>query len=157
MHHNILVGLDGSSGSSHALECALGQAARMGAHVVGLLVESPLWTAPRYGEHEFVSAVRINAEGLAGQYGVPLEFRVRHGYPAHTIAEQARILGCDLVVLGHAEDSILHRWLTASVSELVRHEAPCRVVVARTGQVIDLQEDTAKPSPSVTQLPISAG
>ncbi len=143
MHHKILAGINSSPSACHAFACTLRYAATVQAQVVGLLVEPPFWQAPRYGKHEFESAVRINAETLARQYGVPFEFRVRHGYPARTISEQARLLSCDLVVLGHADDSPLHRWLTASVSDLVRHESPCRVLVIRTGQVIDIEGDSA--------------
>jgi len=81
-----------------------------------------------------------NAQRLASQHNVPFQFRVRHGYPAHTIVEQARLLGCDLVLLGHTDSTVLRRWLTGSLSELIRHDAPCRVVVAGTGQVLDLDE-----------------
>lgn len=147
MSHKILVGLDGTVGSWHALECALVYANRIGATVVGLFVESPLWTPPDIGRGAFETIVRTKAEHLAQTYHVPLDFRVRHGYPAHTIAEQARILGCDLVVLGHCDDNVLRHWLTGSVSQLVRHEAPCRVVVARSGQVLDLDQ---KPPAAVT-------
>jgi nucleotide-binding universal stress UspA family protein len=142
MHHKILVGINSSPSARHALGCAVRYAAEARAQVVGLLVESPFWQAPRYGKQEFQSAVRINAERLALQYGVPFEFRLRRGYPAHTIAEQARLLACDLVVLGHADDSPIHRWLTASVSELVRHAAPCHVLVVRTGDVLAIERET---------------
>jgi nucleotide-binding universal stress UspA family protein len=156
MQHTILVGLNSSTGSRRALEHALGYAALTGGRVVGLLVESPLWKAPRYGKQSFESAVRVNTEALARRYGVPFEFRVRGGYPAHTIVEQAGLLNCDLVVLGHADSSPFHRWLTASTSELVRHDAPCRVVVIGTGATIGtngiLGSPILIPSPITMQL-----
>ncbi len=137
MQYTILVGLNSSTGSRRALEHALRYAAIIGGQVVGVLVESPLWKAPRYGKQSFESAVRINTEALARRYGVAFEFRVRRGFPARTIVAQARLLNCDLVVLGHADNSPIYRWLTASISELVRHDAPCRVVVIGTGAVIE--------------------
>jgi nucleotide-binding universal stress UspA family protein len=140
MHHKILVGLDNRPSSWHAFECALTYAARHGATVVGLVVESPLWMPPHSVRHAHEDTIRVHAEGLARAQGVPLEFRVRHGYPAHTIAEQARLLGCDVVVLGHTDHAVLRRWLTGSISDLVRHEAPCRVVVLHTGEILDLDE-----------------
>ncbi|HVA90759.1 MAG TPA: universal stress protein [Chloroflexota bacterium] len=100
MHHKILAGINSSPSARHAFVCTLRYAAEVQAEVVGLLVESPFWKAPRYGKQEFESAVRINAERLARQYGVPFEFKVRQGYPARTISEQARLLACDLVVPG---------------------------------------------------------
>ncbi|HVC81339.1 MAG TPA: universal stress protein [Chloroflexota bacterium] len=165
MHHKILAGINSSPSARHAFVCTLRYAAAVQAEVVGLLVESPFWNPPRYGRQEFESAVQINAERLARQYGVPFAFKVRRGYPARTIAEQARILSCDLVVLGHAHDSHLHRWLTASVSELVRHETSCQVMVIRTGQVIDIDGGAAGAAPGATAerslaeipVPLSAG
>lgn len=158
MHHKILVGINSSPSARHALACTMRYAGEVGAQVVGLLVETPFAKAPRYGREEFQSAVRINAERLARQYGVSFEFRTRRGYPARTIAEQARLLACDLVVLGHADDSPFHRWLTASVSDLVRHQVPCRVLVMRTGDVITIGPAVTAPEPTllVTALDNSA-
>ena len=155
MHRKILVGINSSPSARHAFVCTLRYAAAVQAEVVGLLVESPFWNPPRYGRQEFESVVQINAERLARQFGVPFEFRMRHGYPAHTIAEQARLLNCDLVVLGHADDSPMHRWLTASVSELVRHETACQVMVIRTGQVVDIEGGAigATPERSLAETP----
>jgi nucleotide-binding universal stress UspA family protein len=152
MHHRILVGLDGSESSFHALNCALAHAQRIGGQVVGLFVESPLWTPPEIGKRAFETVLRRDAEHLAKQHNVPLEFRVRHGYPAHTIADQARLLGCELVVLGHTDETVLRRWLTGSVSQLVRYEAPCRVVVIRSGEVVELEG-----APPVSVVPRVAG
>jgi nucleotide-binding universal stress UspA family protein len=151
MHHKILIGLDNGPSSWHAFERALTYAARNGASAVGLVVESPLWTPPESNRYSHEAAIRVHAEGLAQRHGVPLEYRVRHGYPAHTIAEQARLLGCDLVVLGHTDHAMLRRWLTGSVSDLVRHEAHCRVVVVHTGEVLDLDE-----APRTAAAPIAA-
>jgi nucleotide-binding universal stress UspA family protein len=140
MHHKVLVGLNNTASSWQALETALEYAAKFRADTVGLLVESPFWSPPPIGAAAFESTVERNARSIAIQYGVPFEFRVRHGYPAHTIVEQARVLGCDLVLLGHTDSTVLRRWLTGSLSDLIRHDAPCRVVVAGTGQVLDLDE-----------------
>src|SRR5665213_3824749 len=153
MHYKILVGLNSSSGSRWALERTLEYAGITGARVVGLLVESPLWRAPRYGKQAFESAVRINTEALARPHGVPFEFRLRLGYPAHTIVAQAGLLNCDLVVLGHMDNSPVHRWFTAGASELVRHDAPCRVVVIPTGEMMAIDgiaEGTISASPRLT-------
>jgi nucleotide-binding universal stress UspA family protein len=147
MQHTILVGLNSSTGSRRALEHALSYAAITGGRVVGLLAESPLWKAPRYGKQSFELAVRVNTEALARQYGVPFAFRVRSGYPARTIVAQAGLLDCSLVVLGRADNSPFHRWLTASISELVRHDAPCRVVVIGTGPTIEIKDILESPTP----------
>jgi nucleotide-binding universal stress UspA family protein len=88
----------------------------------------------------FETALQALAEPKAASYGVPLEFRIRRGFPAHTIAEQARLLRCDLAVLGHAERGRLAHWLNACVSDPVRYEAPCRVVVGHAGETLTLDE-----------------
>jgi nucleotide-binding universal stress UspA family protein len=140
MHNKILVGLNGTESSWQALQTAFQYSQRFKTETVGLLVESPFWSPPPMGAHAFEASIERHARDLALQHAVVLEFRVRHGYPAHTIAEQARVLGCDLVLLGHTDSTVLRRWLTGSLSELLRHEAPCRVVVAGTGEVLELDE-----------------
>jgi nucleotide-binding universal stress UspA family protein len=140
MRHKILVGLNNTLNSWQTLEVALHYAARFKADIVGVLVESPFWSPPPMGAHSFEAVVQRHAERLAREYGVSLDFRIRHGYPAHTLAEQARLCGCDLVLLGHTDDTLLRRWWSGSLSERVRHEAPCQVLVVRTGQMLDLDE-----------------
>jgi nucleotide-binding universal stress UspA family protein len=140
MRHKILVGIDDTQNSWYTLETALKYASRFGATVVGILVESPFWSPPPMGAVAFESGVRRHAERLSAEHGVTLTFLVRHGYPAHTIAEQARLLGCDLVLLGHTDDTVLRRWWSGSLSDLVRVQAPCRVLVVRTGQVLELDQ-----------------
>lgn len=133
MMHIVLVGLDGSAGSWNAYEEALSLAAERGERVVGVLVESPLWSPPPMGRAALEHCVRARAYQLAKRHGVPFEFRVRHGYPAHTLAQQAMVLGADLVVIGHTDHMVWRRWFTPCVSALVRHEAPCAVQVVMLG------------------------
>jgi nucleotide-binding universal stress UspA family protein len=140
MRHKVLVGLNDSLNSWQTLEEALHYAAVFKADVVGVLVETPFWSPPPMGARAFEEVVRRHAERLAREYSVSLDFRVRHGYPAHTLAEQAKLCGCDLVLLGHTDDAPLRRWWSGSLSERVRKEALCRVMVVRTGQVINLDE-----------------
>jgi nucleotide-binding universal stress UspA family protein len=140
MQLKILVGVDATPAAWCALDEALRFAQQTKALVVALLVESPFWSPPPMGRSAFEAAVQAFTERKAASYGVPLAFRVRRGFPAHTIAEQARLLQCDLVVLGHAERGRLAHWLDACVSDLVRYEAPCRVVVVHTGEMLALDE-----------------
>jgi hypothetical protein len=97
-------------------------------------VESPLWIPPPMGCYAFEAVMRAYAERLSRRFHTPVEFRVRRGFPARTIVEQARLLGCDLIVLGHASDAPVHRWLTGSTARLVRQQAPCTVLVVRRNQ-----------------------
>jgi hypothetical protein len=43
-----------------------------------------------------------------------------------------------VIVLGHSDDSAFHRWMTASVSQLVHRQAPCRTVVVRAEDRADV-------------------
>lgn len=139
MHHSILVGVNNTPGSWYALEQALAAAeGHDDARVVALFVETPAWTPPALSRPMYEALFRTATQEMARRHQVPLEFRVRHGYPACTIAEQARLLGSDLIVLGHADDSAFHRWTTASVSRLLHRQAPCRTVVVHAGDMADV-------------------
>jgi nucleotide-binding universal stress UspA family protein len=131
MQNTILVGLNATSGSWYALERALSEAPAHEARVVALFVEPPGWTPPLPDRKVYEALLRVAAEETAHRHHVPLEFRVRRGFPARTIADQARLLGSVMIVLGHTDDSAFHRWLTASVSQLVLRQAPCRTIVVR--------------------------
>ena len=155
MRHKILVGLNNTPNSWGTLETALEYAARFETDVVAVLVESPFWNPGPMAAATYEQVVQRHAEHLAAKHGVNLVFRIRHGFPAHTLAEQSRILGCDLVLVGHTDDTVLRRWWSGSLSERLRHEIDrhkvcCRVLVARTGRVLDLDE----PPPPVQTGPL---
>lgn len=134
MYQRILVGVNNTVGSRAALKQALEYAAPFGARTVAVFAEAPFWTPRPMDRYAFESAMRLYAQSLSRQFQLPVEFRVRYGFPAHTLAEQAHLLGCDLIVLGHASDAALHRWLTSSISQRVRRQAPCPVLVVRSNQ-----------------------
>lgn len=138
MQHTILVGVNGTPGAWYALEQALTGAEGKLARVVALFVEPPAWTPPVLTKPMYEALFRAAAQEMARRHHVPLEFRVRHGYPGRTIAEQARLLGSDLIVLGHSDDSAFHRWMTTSVSAMVHAQAPCRAVVVHAGDMADV-------------------
>jgi nucleotide-binding universal stress UspA family protein len=138
MQHSILVGVNGTPGSWYALEQALARAEGHDARVVALFVEPPAWVPPVLSRPMYEALFRTATHEMARRHNVPLEFRVRHGFPARTIAEQARVLGSDLIVLGHSDDSAFHRWMTTSVSALVHAQAPCRTMVIHVGDMTDV-------------------
>lgn len=156
MRHKILVGLNNTLNSWDTLETALAYAARFETDVVAVLVESPFWNPGPMAVTMHEQVVQRHAEHLSAKHRVNLTFRIRHGFPAHTLAEQARILGCDLVLVGHTNDTVLRRWWSGSLSERLRHElhckgTSCRVVVTRTGRVLELDE----PPPPVQTGPLA--
>jgi nucleotide-binding universal stress UspA family protein len=145
VRHKILVGLNNTLTSWEALETALEYAARFKTDVVAVFVESPFWNPGPMAVAMYEQVVARHAEHLADEHGVSIAFRIRHGFPAHTLAQQARILGCDLVLVGHTDDTVLRRWWNGSLSEQLRNELehqhnPVSVVVARTGRVLELDE-----------------
>ncbi len=162
MRHKILVGLNNTLNSWETLETALEYAARFSTDVVAVLVESPFWNPGPMAVAMYEQVMQRHADHLAAKHGVGVTFRVRHGFPAHTLAEQARILGCDLVLVGHTDDTVLRRWWSGSLSERLRHElhhhrAGCRVVVARTGRVLELDEPPPQQADSPVQEETRAG
>jgi nucleotide-binding universal stress UspA family protein len=138
MFTTILVGLDGSAGSWHAFACATTCAKRTGAHMIGLLAESPFWTPPPMGRHAFECMVATIADAAAQRQAVAFEFHVRADYPAHAILAEARQSHCDLIVLGHTSDDAVRRLYAGSVSGLVARKAPCHVVVIRPDDLEDV-------------------
>jgi nucleotide-binding universal stress UspA family protein len=129
MYARVLVGLDGSAGSWQALDRALGIARADVAKLIGLFVEVPFWNTPPVGRDVFKQVVSRTAQTRAKSAGVRLEMRFHRGYPAETIVHEAKVLVCDLIVLGHTSAAALRRLYSGSVSELVRMTAPCETMV----------------------------
>jgi nucleotide-binding universal stress UspA family protein len=133
MPTDVLVGLNGSSGSWRAFAYAVQHAKVNGARLTGLFVESPFWSPPPMGRQAFERMIVRLATTRAEYAGVPFRLRIRSGFPAHTIVAQAGVVPCDLIVLGHTGDALLCRWWSGSLSQLVQDMAPCSVVVVREG------------------------
>ena len=63
---------------------------------------------------------------------MPIEYRLRGGFPADSILDSAQTLPCDLIVMGtHGRRGISHA-LTGSVAEAVLRKARCPVLTVRT-------------------------
>ena len=101
MRHKILVGLNNTPNSWGTLETALEYASRFETDVVAVLVESPFWNPGPMAVATYEQVVQRHAEHLAAEHSVNLIFRIRHGFPAHTLAEQSpklhdeNIAACD--------------------------------------------------------------
>lgn len=135
----ILVAIDGSRPSEHALEKALELAALTGARIVALAVEGPLPAyAATIGEVEevmrekeaFFSTLAERARGLAAEAGVELEVELRAGHAAELIVQVARERRADLVVLGH-RGHFLRDHLLGSTADRVSEHADCPVMIVR--------------------------
>ena len=141
----ILVPVDFSSHSERAFRYALRLASRFGAtvdllHVVDNPFAAGTMTAEVYVPNlpEMLDSLLQEAEkGLAALKsaaageGLRVETHVLTGQPAHTIVENARTGGFDLIVMGtHGRTGFSHLFV-GSVAERVVRRAPCPVLTVR--------------------------
>ena len=138
----ILVPLDFSAQATPVLEWALHLAAEHGSSIVLLHVyHLPVEFQQLEGAYlpaDFWANVKQEAEQQLGRHaervraaGIEVEARVREGYPATVIVEEAESQGADLVVLGtHGHTGIKHL-LLGSIAERVVQHAPCPVLTVK--------------------------
>jgi len=135
----ILVAIDGSAGSLHALSAAIELTKLAGGRLTALAVEGPLPAyAATVGEVEevkrekdaFFAGVAARAREEAERAGVDLEVDVRPGHAAELIVRYAREHAFDLVVVGH-KGHFLEDYLLGSTADRVAHHAPCPVLIVK--------------------------
>lgn len=87
------------------------------------LPDAPEWLDRKYGEmlHDFD---RKHLEGKAKEH-------LAHGPPAKVVAQQARLQGADLIVVGTHGARGLERLLLGAHAESIIERAPCSVLVVR--------------------------
>jgi nucleotide-binding universal stress UspA family protein len=141
----ILVPVDFSPHSKHALRYATALAARLDAlvevfHVVEEPIAAGAWgsTTPIPDLPEVRDRLIAEAERQLDQYRPITEAShvrtvttVRQGQPGHTIAAYAKAAGIDLIVMGTHGRSGLRELLMGSVTERVVRYAPCPVLTER--------------------------
>jgi len=135
----ILVAIDGSECSDHALAKALELAAVTEADVTALAVEGPLPAyAATIGEVDevkrekdaFFRDLADAAMARAADAGVDLVVEVQPGHAAELISRFAEAGGYDLVVLGHRGHFVRDR-LLGSTADRVSEHAHCPVMIVR--------------------------
>lgn len=145
MYDNILVPMDGSENAREALRVAVRLADSEGAtiHLINVPelppAEDPLgrWAGAssldadreRVEEDAYRLLNREREQAGGTEEGMPL--MVRWGGPASAIAEEAKKLGVDAIVMGSRGLSDLKGLAVGSVSHKVMHTAPCRVITVR--------------------------
>jgi len=122
MYKKIVVGVDGSHDSEQALEMARSLAKSDGAHIV--LVHVVEWVGGKGGvyplaidEDRIDAAIKDKVDELAGE-GINAEMLIEHvtfGGPAKVIADAARRLDADLILVGKRGRSPITDVLTGSV------------------------------------------
>lgn len=133
----VVVGVDGSPGSSTALAWAAEEAARRGAVlrvVHGWSIPSMVYpvylTAEAFAELPGQARHRLDeqvADVLGPEPPVPIEMVVEEGRPAEVVLEAAK--GAAMVVVGSRGRGGFAGLLLGSVSSQVAHHAPCPVVI----------------------------
>ena len=135
----ILVGVNGTAGSEHALEVAISLAAGIHAQLILLGVIAPLSAethAEGFGLEEATKARADleeqvqSAERLAREQGVDVVTEIIQGEPEKEIERKSEEVSADLIVVGHRDIGRVRRWLEGSTSEtLVRNSAISILVV----------------------------
>jgi len=151
MFSSIVVGTDGSSGASKAVQAAAELAATQPNAVLHIVtVQKPLSAtaisaselaaaAPIAAERNWEAEVREELERTLSQAAeiagrsadTTVETHARFGNPAEVLCDMASHLNADLVVVGNRGMQGGRRFL-GSVPNTVSHHAPCSVLIVDT-------------------------
>jgi len=139
MFKTIVLALDGSDDSQRTIPMAAELARQDGARIVAAHVEQDV--AGKGGgpipatEDEIQAEIRKQAEQLSSD-GINTTVEMRNtmlGGPAGPIADIAREVNADLIVVGTRGHSAAAGVLLGSVTQRLLHKAPCPVLVIPPG------------------------
>lgn len=132
----IVVGVDGSVGSDHAVRWALEEGRRRGVEVTAVHAwQQPLVgelvAAPSAASEHLARQVEAHVRGVAARAGAEAGFRAesRVGAVVPTLVEVSE--DADLLVVGARGYNLFHDVLLGSVASRCAEEARCPVVVVR--------------------------
>jgi nucleotide-binding universal stress UspA family protein len=136
MHAHILIATDGSELANRAVGQGLDLARALGSKVTAITVTEP-WTAAVSGEwavafpvEEYEKAAAANAEKIlaqvtqaAARIGVACDTRhVKDQFAAEGIVEEAKSLGCDLIVMAsHGRRGLAKVVLGSQATRVLTH------------------------------------
>jgi nucleotide-binding universal stress UspA family protein len=132
--HTIVIGYDGSESAGRALE-RTAELVDNGAEVVLVSAIHPL--VGKGGmpfdplEKEDHDRHLRTAEARLAELGVKVRTVEGVGDPARLIADQAKEVDADLIVVGNEHKNLLERLIMGSVGSGVAHRAECDVLVVR--------------------------
>lgn len=137
---HILVGIDGSEGSSRAAFFARDLASQTGARLTMLVAIQPPSAVPlppfdafsitrAHPDPEHLAAARVVMDAIEAELGDQSTADVGFGAPAETLVNKARELEVDLLVVGARGIGGAARLLLGSVSEAVLKDAGRPVLV----------------------------
>lgn len=142
----LVVGIDGSENSSHALDWAMAEAALRNADLTVIAVHpvaASHWSGQPVdypADEEKVEEIRSSAQETVSKAATALGDRqpksvtvtVVNGFPAKTLLEASE--SADLLVVGSRGGGGFGSLFLGSVSTQVVHHAACPVVVVRAGR-----------------------
>ncbi len=137
----VVLATDLSPTSEAATTAALDLAATLGARLLAVSVIDPgSLRLPGGRFRQRVDQVRSEREHVAQSLvargrsiGVAVDFLVWEGDPGEAIIEAARAENADMIVVGSHGRGAVGRFLIGSVSDHVVRNAPCPVLVVRSG------------------------
>ncbi|MDQ7990610.1 MAG: universal stress protein [Candidatus Dactylopiibacterium sp.] len=137
MYRTILLCYDGSPEGQNVLTegaeiaCASGARTHLLA-VVPLLVTADAMPAGEILQAQHAQYEAVLNEGVAAltASGLAVQGKLAHGRPVDVIADYAREIGADLIVLGHRPQGTLARWWRGAVDHSLLSVAPCSILVA---------------------------
>ncbi|HEY6639982.1 MAG TPA: universal stress protein [Nitrospiraceae bacterium] len=140
----ILVPVDFSDCSLDAVEYAAMVARQAGASLTLLHVLEPVSYGLDFDLGHFRSREDVREswtkrlEELASSHrhpNMPIEYRLRGGFPADSILDSAKTLPCDLIVMGTHGRRGISRTISGSVAEAVLRKAHCPVIAVRSSKL----------------------
>src|SRR5262245_58005402 len=137
----VMLATDLSETSEAATTTALDLAVTTGARLLAVSVIDPgALRLPGGRYFARVDQVRAEREHIAQELvargrsvGVTVDFLVWEGDPGESIIEAAEAEGADMIVVGSHGRGAVGRFLIGSVSDHVVRNAPCPVLVVRSG------------------------
>lgn len=137
----ILVAIDFSKGSLHALEYAVALANTCNSNITMVWVDSPSMLMPAESS-EMRDEARSNMEEILHTdkykpHGGKLSYKLRKGKVYQELAGQARLSGADLVIAGtHGITGFEEFWIGSNALRLVT-SVPCPTITVRTSYDIN--------------------
>ena len=135
---HILVPIDFSANSDHALDYAMTLAHTLQARLTLLHVIEPLVGSVEALPYTYIQDLEAKITDLMTSYrervtgaGLQSDFAIVHGVPFQVIVETARTAHADLIIMGTHGRTGLSHVLLGSVAERVVQHAPCPVLVVR--------------------------
>ncbi|RYD65078.1 MAG: universal stress protein [Verrucomicrobiaceae bacterium] len=142
--NHILVPVDFSEGTSHAIEYAVGIGLKFSSRITLLHVMEPI-TPPPDGlildfdayDHTLAEKAQKKLDELTAELSPGADAGLTFGNPWACIVERAQQGGIDLIVMPTHGRTALKHLLLGSVAERVVRHAPCPALIVRQHQPSD--------------------